>query len=351
MGERVSKAFLIFWESHSHKVTKLPFVLRIHSNSWLFLLQDKAGYPGKLSPALSLLPVKLEGDPFLSALQDNRIPAVTLEEKCRAKYTEERSQKKLALWRMIPALCTAVVGTRENKHIRQRCKQRGESQTDTGTHRADAKPAEVNENPRMDVPDDFRTVSGNRRDKGKDPGHWSVCSEDSSRHWASQNNAQTSPLSSPSTCSPHMSSWRGRKPTHASCSTGTLPTRLAASSAAPPCWRGFLSDGVHYAWQSWCVFALMQLSFYSKRLQINPGAWLPVVPGILGADRQRNTLGGCSHLLPSPPCLSGIFSLCCTNPTPWLLQQQQVSGPFAPFKERMEAVTPQEAPCSKWFLT
>lgn len=87
---------------------------------------------------------------------------------------------------MIPALCTAVMGTRENKHIRQRCKQRGESQADTGIHWADAKPAEVNGNPRMDVPDGFRTGSGKGRDKGKDPVHWSVCSDDSSRHWTSQ---------------------------------------------------------------------------------------------------------------------------------------------------------------------
>lgn len=88
---------------------------------------------------------------------------------------------------MIPALCTAVVGTGENKHIRQRCKQKGESQADTGIHRADAKPAEVNENPRMDVPNDFRTGSGEGMYKGKDPAQWSVCSDNSSRHWACQN--------------------------------------------------------------------------------------------------------------------------------------------------------------------
>lgn len=139
-------------------------------------MQDKAGYPGKLSPALSLLPVKLVGDPSSQQSQsytaeELRIPAVTSEEKCKARHAQERSQKKLALWRMIPALYTAVLGTRENKHIRQICKQRGESQTGTGTHRADAKPAEVNENPGMDVTDDFRTGSGNRRGKEKDPAH------------------------------------------------------------------------------------------------------------------------------------------------------------------------------------
>lgn len=61
---------------------------------------------------------------------------------------------------MIPVLYTAVMGTRENKHIRQICKQRGESQTGTGTHRADAKPAEVNGSPGMDAPGDCRTGKG-----------------------------------------------------------------------------------------------------------------------------------------------------------------------------------------------
>lgn len=86
-----------------------------------------------------------------------------------------------------------------------------------------------------------------------------------------------------STCSPHTSSWRGRKPKRASCSTGTLPTWLAASSADPLCWRGFLSDGVYYTLQSWCIFALMQLWFHSKRLQITQEPGCPVVPGIFGS--------------------------------------------------------------------
>lgn len=69
---KVDEALLIFWESHS----QLPFVCwRIQSNSRLFLLQDKAGYPGKLSSALSLQPVKLGETSHLSrvraALQDN----------------------------------------------------------------------------------------------------------------------------------------------------------------------------------------------------------------------------------------------------------------------------------------
>lgn len=53
----------------------------------------------------------------------------------------------------------------------------------------------------------------------------------------------------------------------------------------------------------------------------------------------------------SPPPPAVIFSPCWTKPFPPLLRQQQVSGPFAPIKERMEAVTPHEALCSKWFLT
>lgn len=57
---------------------------------------------------------------------------------------------------MIPALDIAVVGTRENKYIRQICKQLGVTQTDLYVRRTDAKPAGVNENLKMDVPDDSR---------------------------------------------------------------------------------------------------------------------------------------------------------------------------------------------------
>lgn len=70
---------------------------------------------------------------------------------------------------MIPALYVAVVGTRENKYIRKMCKQLGELETDTGVHRAHAKPAEGNEKPKMDVPHDSRRGLDNARDKRKDP--------------------------------------------------------------------------------------------------------------------------------------------------------------------------------------
>lgn len=183
------------------------------------------------------------------------------------------------------------------------------------------------------------------RDKGKGPAHGSVCSDDSGRHWALRTmhkHLLYPPVPCCNTCRSHTSSWRGRKPSWASCSTGTLPTQLAASSAHPPCWGGLLSDGDH------SKAGVYSLWFYSKSLQITWEPGFPVVPGVLGAPKH---LGGCSYLLSNPVSLSGILSLCCTNAIPSLLQQQQVSGPFAPVKERMEAATPQEAPCSKWFLT
>lgn len=75
---------------------------------------------------------------------------------------------------MIPALYIAVVGTRENKYIRQIRKQLRELERQIHVYTALMPNLQVNEKPKMDVSDESKTDLDNAGDKRKDPAQFLV---------------------------------------------------------------------------------------------------------------------------------------------------------------------------------